>query len=340
MPNYQKGTLSGINQSYDTAMKDAEQRKTFNDSQIGYYMNKFYDNARGHLINKYHVGLWGDYVYEALRVMDRNSYADKYTLTNTKQFKQTGDLHINTAFKNWADLFYSKEARVLNMYWNANKVTMGSSTAKPTNLNIDNTKTMMYPLILSDQGPKELKIHVVDDPYMMWYQFFNALYNVQFSPLVLKARSTWQKIVIAVDLYNDATTTTRSDNFKEASKGNQFTTDISLAQMFEFNSCVLTGAPQVNPSYDESNPFSFDVSFMFPNAFQGTCKQQLRYLRDNTNDGCDGNAITTKNGGTYQVSFYEESYSSIKKRGPLYEAFNESDYYKNYSNRYFSSKKV
>ena len=96
--NYQNGTASGIDSpvSTDTPL-------------LAYYMEKFYHAARGHLVNKYHVGFWGPYVDEALRIMDRNSYADKYSLTNVKTFKNTTDAYLKAAFNQWADMFYDRE---------------------------------------------------------------------------------------------------------------------------------------------------------------------------------------------------------------------------------------
>ena len=82
--NYQQGTSSGIDSSHD--------------AMLAFYMEKFYAAARGHLVNKYHVGFWGDYVAEALRILDRNSFSDKYSLTNTKTFKNTTDAWLKAAF--------------------------------------------------------------------------------------------------------------------------------------------------------------------------------------------------------------------------------------------------
>lgn len=335
--NYRKGTGANLDYSRERELKQKNSASivSHGDSVMSYYMDKFYHEARGHLLNKYHVGMWGDLVREALRIMDRNSYADKYTLTNVKSFKSTGDPHIKTSFNNWADLFYSKESHVLNMYWAAQTIKMGASKAKTDDIRIDTTKSMKYPVVLGDDGPKTLTLTVLDDPYNMWFQFFNALYNAQFSPLVLKARNTWQRMVIAVDVYNDATTTTRSSNWGRATETNPFITDVNPIQMFEFNSCILMGAPEMSPSNTSDSPFTFTVTFKYPNAFQGTFKNQLRYLRDNSVEATDKTAINYKQGGTFYRPFYEESLYHVNNRGYLFEAFNPTEYYKKYGERYF-----
>lgn len=325
--NYQNGTFSGIDSqmSMDTPM-------------LSYYMEKFYYAARGHLVNKYHVGFWGDYVAEALRIMDRNAYADKYTMSNVKTFKNTTDLYLKEAFNQWVNLFYDQQSKVLNMYWAAKSVKIGEGKAKMQDCSgLDTTKGMKYPLVRGDQGPQQLNITIVDDPYMMWYQFFNALYNAQFSPLVLKARNTWHKINIAVDLYAESTTMARSSVGQLATEKGPFITDISLSQMFEFNSAVLIGAPNMEMGYEKSDPYTFTVSFKYPNAFQGSFKQQLRYLRDNTCDATDVTAYDAKN-KRLRKRFFEESYGTLKRTNGIYEAFDEKEYYSEYGQRYFRTK--
>jgi hypothetical protein len=322
--NYQQGTTSGIDSSHD--------------AMLAYYMEKFYAAARGHLVNKYHVGFWGEYVSEALRIMDRNSYADKYNLGAVKTFKNTTDCYLKTAFNQWADLFYDRDTKVLNMYWAAQSVKVGEAKAKiEERTSIDTTKGIKYPLVRGDQGPQSLSLTIVDDPYMMWYQFFNALFNAQFSPLVLKTRSTFHKINIAVDLYAEASTLTRSSNGQYATEQSPFITDISLAQMFEFNSVVLQSAPSITMGYKEGNEYTFTLQFKYPNAFQGSFKQQLRYLRDNTCDGTDVTAVDAKN-KMIRKRFFEDDYGTLKKNPGIYEAFDEKEYYSDYGNRYFSTK--
>lgn len=338
--NYQNGTASGIGADRESALaRDENLYAAHGDSILSYYMDKFYHEARGHLVNKYHAGLWGPYVSEALRVMDRNAFADKYAISAVKTFKNTTDAHWKAAFNNWADLFYSKETHVLNMYWAATSIQIGSATAnKNTYGGLDTTKGMKYPLISGDGGPQTLNMTVVDDPYMMWWQFFNALYNVQFSPLVLKARSTWHKINIAVDVYSESTNIGWSSTGSPATADRPYVTDISVNQMFEFNSCILQKAPEMKVGYTESNNYTFSLSFQFPNAFQGTFKDRLRYLRDNTKDCSDLNALT-KNQRSFRKNFFEDSYGTLKTTvsNSIYEAFNETEYYKDYGRRYFAT---
>ena len=172
-------------------------------------------------------------------------------------------------------------------------------------------------------------------------QFFNALFNVQFSPLVLKARSTWHKINVAIDVYSEATTMQRSGTGQLATQTAPYITDIALNQMFEFNSAVLKNSPDMKLGFSENNPYKFSVSFAYPNCFHGTFKTQLRYLRDNTRDGSDSNALEKKTDyNTFRHSFYEETYRSLQatKKAYTYETFNPTEYYSDYGMRTFKKK--
>lgn len=314
---------------------------------LEYYLPKFYAHARGHLLNKYHVGLYGPYVDEALRVMDRNAWADKYTLSSEKTFvNRPGEHYKHDEFMDWLEMCYDKESGILNMFWAAESVTIPGAKADVQWAMIDSTKTMSYPLIKAVTQPADLQLNIIDDPYMMWFNFFNALFNVQFSPLVLKPRSTLQKINVMVDLYYEGITTAASHNPERKDIGWQMTkngaciTDLQVGQMFEFNSCVLTAAPSTKMGYGEGSSYKFNVNFKYPNAFQGSFKDTFRYLRDNTTRGVDNNDSTTKPTtvatsvyGEFNKGFYETPYNKLQsnQKAEIYETFQKNDY-KNYAN--------
>lgn len=275
-----------------------------------YIYAKFYKYARGHVLNRYNVSLQGPYVEEALRVMDLNTNIDR----NTKAKKLAHGLFPfkHEAFKAWLDLHYDSRNHILNMYWVSQDVKIGPAKAEVQEINIDSIKnTMPYPLLTKYQGPGILSLQVIDDPYFMWWQFFNALFNVQFSTRVLKVRSTFQKILVCVDVFSEMTTAIgdAANEFQRTSKV-YFTTD-DLAQAFEFNSCVLPDAPAMGTlKNQESGEFyQFEVQFKYPNAFQGTSKSELRGLRDNTIEGSivTGTAGVDENTGVFNRAFFEES---------------------------------
>lgn len=313
---------------------------------LDYYMPKFYSMARGHVINKYHVGLYGPYVDEALRVMDQNSIGDKYDYNRTKPFPGTTDNFRKTLFDQWLSMCYEKDTGVLNMFWAAKSISINSPTATTQNVMMDTTKSMSYPVITSISCENTMTIEVIDDPYLMWYNFFNALFNVQFSPLLLKPRSTLQKINVMVELLTEGITVGNSmKSIEERENGNPCMTDAVIGQMFEFNSCITTRSPAIQPNYESSNPYSFQVELKYPNAFQGTFKDQMRYLRDNTTrgvdpskqkaggeTGCEQSLKPTRWNpyGDYNVGFFEatrkywmDSYDTAR-----YEAFQPAVYMK------------
>lgn len=302
-------------------------------------LTDFYQTARGHLPNRYEVYFYGPYVEEALRVMDRNSFADKYQMSDVKTFPNTFDYYKKNQFDDWFSRAWDKNDNTLCMRWNAKNIRIPGAHAKAEWYMVDSTKSMSYPLITENERPKELDLTVLDDSYMLWFQFFNALYNVQFSPLVLKPRSTMQKINVFVNMYYEAITMGRSHDERTFLKNKDndaapVITDLDVGQMFEFNSCVLLNAPEVKLSYDEKNQYTFSVRMQYPNSFQGSFKKKFRYLRDNTTKGVDaGYALNRKSTvyspyGDYNKGFYETPYTTWQGRQSsyTYETYNPKDY--------------
>ena len=306
---------------------------------IGRKLVDFYQTARGHLPNRYEVYLYGPYVEEALRVMDRNSFADKYDMSDVKVFPNTFDYYKKNQFDDWFAHSWNSADKTLCMRWNAQSITVPGAKAETQWFMIDSTKAMSYPLIVANKKPDQLSLTVLDDSYMMWFQFFNALYNVQFSPLVLKPRSTLQKINMCVNMYYEAITMGRSHDDRTFLRNKDtdqdpVITDIDVGQMFEFNSCVLKNAPQVTLSYNDDKQYTFKIDMEYPNSFQGSFKKKFRYLRDNTTKGVDvGNALNRKNTesspyGEYNRAFYEAPYTTWQgiKNAYVYETYNPKDY--------------
>lgn len=333
--------------SQSKEMMDREYHNSQGNSHIGlldYYMPNFYAMARGHVVNKYHVGFYGPYVDQALMVMDQNSYADKYNLTRHKPFYDTKDNFRKTLFDQWMRMCYDRSSGVLNMYWAAKQITIPSPTAETQPVMMDSTKQIRYPVVKGVKCDNTLNIEVTDDPYMMWYNFFNALFNVQYSPLLLKPKSTLQKINIMVNLYSEGLTVGNSmESIDVRANGKACQTDLVVGQMFEFNSCITTVAPNLTASYDSANPYTFNITFQYPNAYQGTFKDQMRYLRDETTRGVDPAKVKERewNGcvytltdtrhnpyGEYNKDFFEVDYDTWQNRASvaLYDAFQPNVY--------------
>lgn len=300
--------------------------------------------ARGHVTNKYHVGFYGPYVDEALRVMDQNSYSDKYDLNRLKRFPDSSDNFRKTLFNEWLEMCYEKDSGVLNMFWAAQSIQIPSPAAQTTQVMMDTTKQIQYPVVTGINTDNTMTMTVVDDPYLMWYNFFNALFNVQFSPLLLKPRSTLQKINVMVELFTEGLTVGNSKaTIEERANGKACMTDLVVGQMFEFNSCITLSAPSINPTYNSATPYSFQVQLKYPNAFQGSFKDQMRYLRDNTTRGIDPNKgieygagdgnctlkkVTYNPYGEYNIGFYEVDHSTWQKDkdNATFEAFQPKKY--------------
>ena len=144
-----------------TTYRNAQNASKEHIGLLDYYMPKFYAMARGHVINKYHVGLYGPYVDEALRVMDQNSFGDKYDYNRNKPFPETSDNFRKTLFDQWLSMCYEKDTGVLNMFWAAKSISINSPTATMKNVMMDTTKSMTYPIVTSISCDNSMTIEVL-----------------------------------------------------------------------------------------------------------------------------------------------------------------------------------
>ena len=101
-------------------------------------------------------------------------------MSEVKVFPNTLDYYKKNQFDDWFAHSWNNDDKTLCMRWNAKAIDVPGAKAQMEWFMVDSTKTMEYPLITGNDRPTELDLTVLDDSYMMWFQFFNALYNVQF----------------------------------------------------------------------------------------------------------------------------------------------------------------
>lgn len=259
---------------------------------IDWHLKKFDDMARGRVANKYNVSFYGPYVEQALLIMERNSQEDKYDSRSQKIFY--GQLARFECFKAWLSMFFDSTSKTLNTYWAVSDVSIPGATAEIEAVPMDTIKGMTFPVVkkVSTGVSNTISITVIDDPFMMWYQFFNALFNTQFTPLILKPTTSFHMINIRVNEFTELVSV--SDKMR--------LTDAHIGQMYEFNTCVMKQAPGASLSFrDNPKQVSYKIEFQFPNAFQGSFKERLRLMQDNTT--CDDSAVT--NDGDYITEYFE-----------------------------------
>jgi len=309
------------------------------DKDSNYYITQFYSYARGHILNKFHICFWGDYVDEAIKIMEMNSDVDKKNINTQKKFKNKSI--VKYLFNDWKSIFYNteKNPHILCMFWNATSVTIpGTKANVEQKFGMDSTKSMKYPIINGHQTENlQLTIKFVDDPYMMWWHFFNALFNCQFSPLILKPRSTFHKINCGIDVLGDRPWVEKGCNNETDDKNYKHITDLDILQMFEFNSIVLENVPDVIPDNDAQNPATYTLTFKLPNAFQGSFNVSDRGLADNTtlgingtsstDDATDKNTLYKQDGNQkYNVNFFENEATKLPNQVGEFNALNVKDY--------------
>lgn len=278
------------------------------------YITNFLKNADGFVANKFHVGFRGEYVEKALKVMEINASGDKYTHA-PKLFHSTAA--TAQRFKEWLGLFWNPTSRMLSMFWNCSKVTLPRPTLEMLPMNcMDSLKSINFELPKKIQSGT-VNLEIVDNKHLMWFNFFNALFNCQISPLVLKPKSGFHKIDMNVEVLNE-------NIDLSGSKIN--TTDLDVIHMSEYNSIVLKQAPVVSPDNASTALYTFSVEFSVPNTLNGTFKRSDRGLKDNTTSAATLGVGKTKDGLAYNMRFWEySSNNGMQNTRNNYEVMSPSD---------------
>lgn len=294
------------------------------------YLQDYFTRAEGFVPNKFHIGFSGEYVEKALTIMQINCAGDKYTHA-PKLFN--GSAYLMKKFSNFIEEHWDNEKRILNMLWNCKSVTLPKPTlALETIDSLDSMKDLTFQMPKKVQ-PGELTLTVVESQYLMWFNFFNAMFNSQISPLVLRPKSGFHKIDISVELLNGATANDWAVDLNKAvlaSKAPWVTyspgtrTNLDVIQMSEYNSVVLTSAPTIDPNNSSMDLATFNVTFKVPNTLNGTFKKSDRGLHDNTTvtQATVGSTETTLD---YNLRFWERDRGTMVGTKNNFESLSPKD---------------
>ena len=313
----------------------ATAKSNFLQSTQEHRVASFFNNASIHVPNKFVVGFWGQAVSGAIQYLSDYSVTDP--LLNVPKRVDKINLYSEILYR-WMgihcpDYQQSSQSTTGNnrttlsnvssveLLWACESITFpGSVTPKIDNeMVMDTYKNIAYPIITGHSGPGEIQLTITEDRTLMFYQFFNAMMNQFFDPLILKPRSSFQKLgmyVIVIDGYDTPNKYGyKRDYITKDDNGNDYfvVEDVPL-QVFEFNSIVLAdiGTLKYGNSSDAKSA-TFNVTLKAPNLFQDAFKTtgNLRGLANNTSDKqllttavSDRSSLITK--GTYNKSMFEQ----------------------------------
>lgn len=315
---------------YDRSHKQRIER-VFNDGSI-------------HVPNKYIVGLWGEAVVGAIQYMSDYAVIDPLISGTFKESNKqriysgilTRWLKIHcpgiavspSTFSNGYGRDIIKTLDSIELLWACEKISFPGSVTPTFNdkMMLDTYKNVRYPIITGHSGPGTITLQIVEDRTLMFYQFFNAVMNQFFDPLVLKARSSIHKMglyMISLDGFEYAHT----DKFDERDyliglddKGQTGWTinDVQL-QVFEFNSIVPESIGDISYDYGATEKASYSVRFKAPNMFQDAFKTMANF-RGMANNTTDKPMLTNMSLDEISVS---ESSTTVKYNKGMFE---ESSY--------------
>lgn len=272
-------------------------------------INEYYGNATIFKNNMFFVGLWGQYVQEAISTMKSSAKKDPANGRDRRGYTK-GVYVYQDALDRWLNVYNRKDTPdEVELKWTCKNIkipTVESNFAEGNQYSIDAIKPLSYPLISDYGGSKTVTLTIVDDRNMMMWHFFNTLHNMFYSAQILKPRSSFHKVGMYCAVIQGDNLPTDKVSPTERSKGatletggtrKQIISDVP-AMVYEFNSAVITNVGGIEFKQDSPGMFTFTVSIQVPNTFQGTFKTFFRGLRNNTSDstGFDSGSIIDVNG--------------------------------------------
>jgi hypothetical protein len=302
------------------------------DTTQEYRINDFFKKSSIFVGNKFVVGFWGDAVQQAIDYMDIYSTEDPLKGGIPKEYKKT-TVH-SVLFDKWRSTYIvpDTENTEVDMKWACEGVKIPHAGAKTiTDFNIDTDKSIAYPLVQGHEGAKTINLTITEDKRMMWYQFFNALQNQFFDPLILKPKSSFHRLGMYIGVlqghqlenlnydksnteksaYRDAHDTGATGKQPQGAPRDYVLEEVPM-QIFEFNSVVMTGMSDTILSNTAKEKMSFNVSIQCPNMFHGSFKTMgnFRGLRNNSSDkgrvsGTD--SISLQDSHTYNHSAFVDT---------------------------------
>lgn len=276
-------------------------------------ITEFYGNSSIYRPNKFLVGFYGEYVDQAVNKLGLDSRTERNPNNqfngNIKQEKGT-DIN-NQALNLWKSRHYSQSDSQVELKWACSDVNIPSvQTRVESQLMIDSIKSIEYPLVMGHTGIQQVTIEITENRNLMFYQFFNALMNRFFTPQILKPRSSIHKLGMYIAVLQEDFVIPQGIQENDVQRTKDL--DAVVSQVFEFNSIVIKGIPELNFNNNIKGPLKYSIKFDVPNAFQGsfkTSKTSFKGLRNNTSDtgfitGADANGMDKK-GQSYLRSNFE-----------------------------------
>jgi len=289
-------------------------------------IDEFYGNSSIFKNNMFYVGLWGEYVDDALNVMAESTKRDPF-LNQSRSGQTKGADVFDTAFKRWKSVHVDDDTHEVELKWTCSQITIPTveSQFETKDYSIDTIKPIQYPLLTGYGGAKNVDITIVEDRNMMLWHFFNTLHNQFYNAQELIPKSSFHKVGMYCAVMQSDVLTNAPDSIKDGLEWSidefgvdRLITDVP-AMVYEFNSVLITEVGKIQLSQDQPDKFTFTVQIQVPNTFQGTFKTQFRGLANNSSQGgyvstsgVDASAI--KN-GSYNKAFFEEGGLPIDRGG-------------------------
>jgi hypothetical protein len=268
----------------------------------------FYNHASVLPSNRYYVGLWGQYMQEAVLKMEDDIFS------NNSGVSSNNLKILDRQLKDFKENYVVNEGSELDLQWTVSGITVPTVQAEIIEkTTLDTTKNINYPLIKNHGGVGEITLEITEDRQMGLYQYFNALTNTFFNRRTMTPRSSFQKLGLYIVVINgDFTNPSIIDN--------KHPHEVPL-QIFQFPSIVFEGLKNVKfLQHENAEILKYTAIFKAPYIFQRSYQNFANFegLEDLTTDSV--NILTDDDTdvqglGHYATSNFEIPASALKDVG-------------------------
>lgn len=254
--------------------------------KTGTELNLMYDRSSLVASNRYEIYMYGPAVRGAL------SYLSKIALGIRRRGSRSPDAVALDALRDFVNAHYIEKDNIFTRHWDKDNIkTKGmiglkwaaKSASIPAMVPVvsngnmpalDPYKDIHLPAVTNYTDISNISIDIVENEYLMWWQFLNALKLQFFNKKTFSARDSFHKLTVLFVPITDHINT----------PGNHKNGGFTGGNYHEFNSAVFSGIGDVKFAHDSNALLSYSISLSCPSAFQQSYKHEVDGLRDFAED--------------------------------------------------------
>ena len=227
------------------------------DRNLGTYLDNYYSGATGFVPNKFTVSITGEMVYGA--------FYDMFTYySSTASSKMSYEERVE--FDNWktshVSLNENDKTGTIEFKWACSdvEIPLGMlTTFNDSGFKFDTYKNIKYIMANGYDMNGSISMTIVDSWAGLWYQFFNALNNQNFTVSTLTAVDSMDMLNANITVYGCVSDPYGSNH-----------AEFYELQNFEYNAIIPSGFGNLDSGYNKNSKRTFTTRFAIANPFHSS----------------------------------------------------------------------